>query len=311
MKHAAYTPRHVLGGLGLTNGVLLHSPDAAVLAVRGADGEIYTHHWSLPPQKTSYKIMQLFGVRGLALLWRTIVWNSRVRAFADNVVKQMTKNSVAAPAPTTQFHAVPSSLFPTLGILAAFLLYGEVVLLINTVYQVTHGQIEMGQSTGLAFLLVLLILIVLVRRGGIWAYMGYHGALHQAIHAFEDGKRTIRAVHLAWPYQARCGAAVVSYVAVLLALVGYLWPNLSGWLSVPLALLLFSVSYEIVLFLDQHDDAIWAKVLALPGVLLQFLVARPPSEDQSGVAAKALYELTHYSTALKLHAQKPANLPLT
>lgn len=298
-KHR-HISRHEVGGVALTNGVLLHTEDAGVLAIRGESGEIITKSWSLPPEKKVHPFFQLFLIRGIWLLSRTIIWNSRMRQFVDNAIKSPQKKSVGGKT-LPQPHHIPTSLFPTVGLLAAFLLYAEVVFSMQMFYQYRTGQSLAFQNDLIIALMVLLMLIYVVWHGGIWRYMGYHGAEHQAIHAFEDGKTSVRAISEEWPFQARCGAAVVSFEALLLVFTGWLWPNIGFWQSVSLAIALFGVSYEIVLFLDHHANVPLMQFCSLPGVVLQFLVARHPDPDQSEVAARALAELVHVSRAIKTH----------
>jgi len=306
-----HAPRHLIGGVALINGVLLHAPDAAVMAVRDESGEVHTKHWEVPLQKTPHRLLGLPLIRGFWLLWRMIWWHSRLRQFADVALKEMKTGYEGEETPLTHPSQLPASLFPGLGLIAAFLLYAILILVINALYQLNSAQYALAESTILTLLFTVLFLIYLSRRGGIWSYMGYHGAEHQAIHAYEEGSRTHAAVSQSWPYQTRCGAAVVSYVAFLLIIIGFVWPQISfGW-SIVLSLLLFSVAYEIIMWLDHHSHEKWATVLAMPGVVLQLLVARRPSADQSEVAAKALYELTHYSTILKSHSrQQFEDLPI-
>lgn len=300
MKHL---PRHIIGGIALTNGVLMHTPDAAVMGIRGTDGHVYTKSWTLPDKKPAHFWLMWPGIRGLWLLCRTILWNSRVRAVADSISKDLQK-SHGGKGLSTPGHA-PSSLFPSLGILAAFLLYATVILSINAYFDLMNGNFDMAQSTILVVLFTFVILVVLVRRAGIWTYMAYHGALHQAINGFENGHLSHHAIKNTWPWQARCGVSVVAYVALALIISGVFWTNVSFWQSILLALVFFSVSYEIVQFLDKYSDTWWAKVFLAPAVVMQFLVARHPSKEHSEVASHVLFELEHFSKDMKQHHSEP------
>lgn len=293
--------RHVIGGVALTNGVLLHTEDAAALAIRAESGEILTKSWSLPPEKKTSPFFRLFFVRGVWLLLRTIMWNSRMRQFVDSAIKPLREksdNGKNIPQP----HHIPTSLFPTIGFVAAFLLYAEFVLVSQAVRELRAGESLAFQNNVITVLIVLLLFVYVVVHGGVWRYMGYHGAEHQAIHAFEEGKSTEKDVAAEWPFQARCGAAVVSYVAILLAITGWIWPAINFWFSIILAIALFGFAYEIVIFLDAHSSHKLAQLFSLPGVALQFFVARHPDTDQSEVAARALAELLHHSRVLKKHS---------
>lgn len=298
MSRLKHVPRHIVGGIALTNGLLLHTPDAAVLAVQTPTGHIYLKAWDITEVPSSFPFLHWPLVRGLWLLWRTIMWNSQVRRMASGMATALVKEERRTNV-THSRSGVPASLFPSFGLFGALLLYALIILAMSWWSEMVDGQMALANSTGITFVATAVFLGLLVRKGGIWPYMGYHGALHQAIHAYEDGDRTASAVHQAWPWQVRCGASVVSYVAILLITIGFIWPQISLWWSVPLTLLLFTISYEIVQLADRFNHTWWGVVLSLPGVPLQFAVARHPYENQSEVAARALYELVHYSPLLK------------
>lgn len=289
-------PRHIVGGVALTNGVLLHAPDVAVLSFRDENEEITTMYWKIPDDKKVPKWLHMFGVRGLWLLWRTIWWNSRVRTF----VTEHTKNVLKSYGVDNGHKKAPStSLFPFLGVVVAILIYLDLVWAVYLVGDFSRGWDEVTRSDLTVFLMTAALIIYIVWRGGIWEYMGYHGAEHQVIHSLDDGK--MKNVHSRWPYQTRCGAAVVSYVAILLAAVGVFVTIDSFWWILLLALILFSLAYELVIFLDKHQDQYWAEFLSLPGIVLQFLVARPPRKDQSEVAEDAMRVLVEKSDILRKH----------
>ncbi|GEM_PF-6875143 len=306
-KHRHSVPRHLIGGIAFTDGVVLHTPDAVAISMREHDGRIATTHWKLSPEKKPNPLLHLFGVRGLWLLWRTIVINSRMRAFMAEVVQSLASEA-GKPMPLKK--ALVPSLFPAVGLLVAFFLYAEIQFLFILYHHLMAEQYTLAQSDAVTMVSGALLIIYIVWKGGIWSYMGYHGAQHQAISAYEHGERTMKAVSTEWPYQTRCGAAVVSYVALFLGIIGYYYPAISFLGSIVLALALFSLSYELVSFLDRHNDQVWAKILSLPGVILQFLVARRPTEGQSELAAQALFALTEESAVLKSHSKKMFDMPL-
>ena len=290
-------PRHLIGGVAFTHGVVLHSPDAVVIATRLPDGTVATNQWKLLPEKPVSPLIHLFGIRGLWLLWRTIVLNSQMRAFVDMHVKQFQQTAETTDKKRKKF--LPSSLVPGLLLLVALIAYAALLFIIQLISDAGLHNSAAVESDVVTLVLTGLLLTYIIWRGGIWEYMGYHGAEHQAIAAYEQGRHTEEAIEKAWPFQNRCGAAVVSYVAILLAGFGYLWPDMPFLASILVAIGLFSLSYEIVMFLDHYNDTWWAKILSLPGVLLQFLVARAPRPDQSEVAAQALFELIEESGMLK------------
>ena len=307
MSHKSI-PRHIIGGIAFTNGIVLHTPDAVALAVRESDGTINCSSFPLQSIETSHGFFHLPFIRGLWLLSKTVVMNSRLRHFVQHQTASKSKEQAGKKSSSG---SVAPSLFPVLGLIVAFLLYTEVLFIFELVNNLGDGNMVATKSSLVIICLTALLALYVAVKAKLWDYIGYHGAEHQAIAMYEAGKRTHHAISRGWPYQPRCGAAVVSYVAVFLGIVGYYWPYISFTKSVLLSLGFFSVAYELVLFLDHHSDTPWARVMSTPGVLLQLLIARRPSVSQSEVAASALFALSEESKLLKSHKAQKFDLALT
>lgn len=299
--------RHIVGGLAFVDGVVLHTSDVVVMAMRERSGEIKTRIWPIPERENAPYLAKFFIIRGLWLLWRTITLNSWLRHFIDeNAGELKGHNDILAHKPLDEAEprSVSLSLVPTLGLLLAFLGYMEVLFVFALSTHLKSGTVVEIKSDLLLITLLAVILFWVFRVSRFWDYMGYHGAQHQAIHAYEEGRLEAEDIFDSWPYQWRCGAAVVSYVAVFLVGLGYVLPDIFFIESVVVALILFSLSYELVLFIDKHSDRFWIKILSTPGVLLQLLIARHPSFEQSQVAHVAMKELATQSETLQKHQKR-------
>lgn len=294
--------RHIIGGLAFTDGVILHTSDTVVMASRESGGSISTKFWTVREREGAPYMAKFFGVRGLWLLWRTITLNSWLRNFIDkNTTPSRDYENSDENKPLKKYSKThtPVSIVPVAGLFLAFLAYMLVVFSFVLSTHLKSGSIEEIKSdlTLLAMLIVMMVWIF--RSSKFWNYMGYHGAQHQAIVAYENGSIGEEDIYDAWPFQWRCGAAVVSYVAILMALTGIIIPSMTFFESLCFALIYFSLSYELVMFLDKHSTNHWAKLFFGPGVILQFLIARHPSAEQSQVAHAAIKMLDENSAVLK------------
>ncbi len=302
-KTVKHLPRHLIGSVVFTHGLVLHTPDVVVIGIRTPEDVVEVEHWKLPAKKATPLWTKLPILRGLWLLWRTIYLNSYMRSFIDIVDRSMLgRTQTTDTTKKSRKISLPATLFPTLGVVILLLAYAEGIFAYKVYMDAVQADFSMLQSDAVVFGLTFLLIVYLFRRGGIGNYMGYHGAGHQAIGAFESGKRSFNAVANSWPFQHRCGAAVVSYTLIALLICGFFLPSIGFLLTLGLVLLLFSLSYELVIFLDRYEDMVWAKILSVPGVLLQFLVAKHPTLAQSEVATAVLHELVEQSALLKSHA---------
>ena len=120
----------------------------------------------------------------------------------------------------------------------------------------------------------------------------YHGAEHKTIHAYEAGQplevEHIRAYSTLHP---RCGTNFMLIVMVVsifvFAFLG--WPDLWERILSRIILLplIAGVSYEIIRFAGRSDQR-WVACAITPGLWLQKMTTREPSDDQIEVAIKAL-----------------------
>ena len=121
----------------------------------------------------------------------------------------------------------------------------------------------------------------------------YHGAEHKAVHAKEQGiALTPKSVQSCSTAHPRCGTALLLVVVVLsvvvFALLGHppLWARiLSRVLLIPV---IIGLAYEWLRFSARHYRLWFVRALAWPGLLMQSLTTREPSDDQTVVAIAAL-----------------------
>jgi uncharacterized protein YqhQ len=131
----------------------------------------------------------------------------------------------------------------------------------------------------------------------------YHGAEHKSIHAYEKGEElTIENARKYPTLHHRCGTAFILFVLVfsifLFTAVFPLLPNdLFGsrmitnilYIGVKILLLLpiAGASYEVIRVGERLDNPVMNLIL-LPGLWLQKLTTREPTDDQIEVAIEAL-----------------------
>jgi uncharacterized protein YqhQ len=120
----------------------------------------------------------------------------------------------------------------------------------------------------------------------------YHGAEHKTVFAFENGDPlTTSAVQKYSTYHPRCGTSFL--MTVMLISIGFymLIPFGSFWARfasrIALLPVIAGVSYEIIHFAAKHRGSLFAFMTA-PGLWLQRITTRPPSDDQAECAIIAL-----------------------
>ena len=125
----------------------------------------------------------------------------------------------------------------------------------------------------------------------------YHGAEHKSIFAFESGDKLMADRVKGYSHlHPRCGTSFLLVVMVVSIVVFALIPHqlsfgykvASRVVFIPL---IAGLAYEIIRFADQKREKKSMQYFIKPGLWLQRMTAREPSEDQIEVALRALQEV--------------------
>lgn len=124
----------------------------------------------------------------------------------------------------------------------------------------------------------------------------YHGAEHKVINAYESGKElTIENVQAASRLHYRCGSSFILFT-VIVGFFLYLFfhpDNLLDRVLIRIALIpvVLGISFEVLQFTNKLREVPVLKYLGLPGLWLQLLTTKEPSNDQVEVAILSFSEL--------------------
>jgi uncharacterized protein YqhQ len=120
----------------------------------------------------------------------------------------------------------------------------------------------------------------------------YHGAEHKTVFAFENGDSlSTTAVQRYSTFHPRCGTSFL--MTVMLISIGFymLVPFTTFWARfasrIALLPVIAGVSYEIIRFAAKHRGSLFAMITA-PGLWLQRITTKPPSDEQAQCAITAL-----------------------
>ena len=152
-------------------------------------------------------------------------------------------------------------------------------------FQLAEGVIRVAIFIG--------YLLLVARAGDVRRTFQYHGAEHMSIHTLEAGDPlTVEAARKYPTAHPRCGTeflVVVLIVSILaFALVGSLPPL---WLIVSRVLLIpviAAISYEILQFGARHRDRAIVRWLWSPGIWVQMITTKQPTDDMIEVAIVSL-----------------------
>ena len=131
--------------------------------------------------------------------------------------------------------------------------------------------------------------MLISRSPDIHRVFQYHGAEHMTIHALEAGDPlTVGEVRKYPTAHQRCGTEFL-VIVVLLSILAF---SLVGRQSIPVMIVsrillvpvIAAVGYELLKFGARHRKNPVVKVLLYPGLLVQMITTKPPSDDMIEVA---------------------------
>ncbi len=287
-----------IGGQAVIEGVMMRSPHAFTVAVRkgGRPGaEIALHSQELRPLGDRFPLLKRKVVRGAAALFEALWLGIRALNFSANEALETedgTKEEIGPLAMTgTLLLAVAFALgvFLALPLLLTHLLGSQFGALKGSIlFNLTDGAIRvslfLGYVSGISFMKD-------IRR-----VFQYHGAEHKVIGAHEAGEPlTVENARKYSCIHPRCGTSFLMVVIVLSILFFSLVPGAwSLWAKGAARLILLpliaGLAYEFIKFSAKHRGSPVVEALILPGLLLQRLTTRDPSDDQIEVAIRAMDE---------------------
>ncbi|CAG9619239.1 DUF1385 domain-containing protein [Sutcliffiella rhizosphaerae] len=124
----------------------------------------------------------------------------------------------------------------------------------------------------------------------------YHGAEHKVINAFENGKElTVSNIQAESRLHYRCGSSfilftvIVGFFVYLLVPTDPLWARILNRLAlIPVVL---GISFEVLQLTNKVRDIPVLKLLGYPGLWLQLLTTKEPTDDQVEVAIHSFNKL--------------------
>jgi uncharacterized protein YqhQ len=164
---------------------------------------------------------------------------------------------------------------------------------LQKLYPVLAGRVAFNLADGLirmAIFLAFMFAISLLKD--IRRVFEYHGAEHKVVFNFESGQPvTVANAQRFTTFHPRCGTSFL-FVVLILAIPIYTLIPFDGFLPrflsrIALLPLIAGLSYEVIRFAAKRRGSLLA-TLAAPGLWLQRITTKPPADDQTAVAIRAL-----------------------
>ncbi len=283
---------HKIGGQAVIEGVMMRAPGVMTVAVRRPTGEISVLREPLNLLSDRWPFLKWPLLRGTVSLFGTIVLGIRALNYSAQEALEEDEGEIG---PWTMAGTVVVAF--ALAILLFLLLPLWATRWMESSFGWVSGQWAFNTVDGilrLAIFFLYLGAITLARD--VRRVFQYHGAEHMSIYAMEAGEDlTVESARKFSPMHPRCGTSFLLIVMVLsivvFAQIPQTWPFWAKALGrVVLLPVIAGLSYEMLKLGDRYRDVSLLKFLLLPGLAMQRLTTRIPSDDQIEVALVALRE---------------------
>ncbi len=295
------TPFQV-GGQAVLEGVMMRSPGALAIVVRRPDGTLAIRKGPWQSISERIPILKRPFLRGVVVLVEALIngiqaLNFSAQQAASGQKDQEELSGFAIAGTMALSLALALGLFVVFPhVLSAFLLkqLGDASGVSSFWFHAIDGIIKMALFLGYVY--------AIGRLKDIKRVFQYHGAEHKSIYTFEAGMPlTVEKARGFSTLHPRCGTAFIMVVLMvsigLFAIVLPLLPlphiGIYGnffmiiaklFLMLPIA----GISYEIIRWAGSRQTDALVRYLILPGLLMQKITTRAPTDDQLEVALEAL-----------------------
>jgi uncharacterized protein YqhQ len=281
-------PRFSYGGQALIEGVMMRGRDAIAVALRHPDGRIVFATERLDSGFHGSRWARAPFIRGLVVLYETLVVGTRwlIRSAGLQVEDEgveIGKGSVALMLGITAVLAV--GLFFILPLVVASFAAGNV-----------ENDLVQHAIEGLVRVVIFLgYLALIARTPDIARVFQYHGAEHMTIHALEHGDPLQTDEIRKYPTaHQRCGTEFLVVVILLsilaFSLVGRQSPVVMVASRVLLIPVIAAVGYELLRLGARHRSNPIIRVIMWPGILVQKITTKQPTDDMIEVAVVSIEE---------------------
>ena len=274
----------MIGGQAVIEGVMMKGPTRIATAVREPSGNIAVRVEPVHSLGDRFPLLKKPLLRGVIALGEALVYGIRALSFSAQAAgeegEELSSKEIA------------------LTMLAAFGLAVLLFVVLPTyatkfIQSVVSEPYLLNLFEGVLRLTIFFTYVgVISSLSDIRRVFQYHGAEHKTIYAYEAGiPLEVESIRKYSRLHPRCGTNFLLIVMVvsifMFAFLG--WPDL--WLRilsrVVLLPLVAGISYEIIRFAGSCDNPLVA-MLMKPGLWLQYMTTREPSDDQIEVAVRAL-----------------------
>ncbi len=279
-----------VGGQAVLEGVMMRCPTAVATAVRTPNGEIVIKRRPYVGIVNRRRLLNIPLLRGAITLVESLALGfSSLMYSAEQALEE---EAVSRDEPRLRDR------LSMWGMMAFAFVFG-----LGLFFYLPLILAELtGVKSGFGFNLVdgmmrlaifMAYLLIISRMKDMRRVFQYHGAEHKTIHVFEHGLELKPENARQFPtLHPRCGTSFLFFVMFVSILVFLFMGRPEGVVErlqrLTLVPLIGGIAYEVIKLSGKYSERAWIKPLIWPGLMLQKITTKEPSDEQVEVAMAAL-----------------------
>ncbi|XRG76793.1 DUF1385 domain-containing protein [Rossellomorea sp. GAMAL-10_SWC] len=293
----------VYGGQAIVEGVMFGGKTHTVSAIRRTNEEIQYYEEPIHINRTMKKLKKIPLVRGVVAIIQASINGSKHLNYSTErygidpkddekiaIEREKQKGTLAA--------YLGLSLLAVLSFLVGKVIFTLVPVLLaatlKPIFETDFQQVVIESILKLGFLLIYIYLVSLTPF--IKRVFMYHGAEHKVINAYENNiPLTIEGVQSQSRLHYRCGSSFILFTVIVGMFIYFLVPTSPLWLRIVDRLLLIpvviGVSFEVLQLTNKVRNIPILRWVGYPGLWLQLLTTKEPSDDQVEVSIASFNRL--------------------
>ncbi len=304
-NHSNLINRHnMVGGQAVIEGVMMKRDDTVALAVRKEDGTVEVKKSTFKSSRKKLNILNKPIIRGIVAFIESLVLSFKTLSSSTEMLdleedsKKKKKDAKKKNSASTVFIM---GISVVLGLLLALVLFTIIPMyatdfLVNTLKLDPNARghfIIIALCEGVIKIAIFVAYLVGVSfMKDIRRTFEYHGAEHKAIACFESGHElTVENARKCTRLHPRCGTSFMFVMLLLSILVSAFIPLEAGVARTVVKLLVLplvmGIGYEYIMYAGKNENGI-TRVLSAPGLWMQRITTREPSDDQLQIAICAI-----------------------
>lgn len=298
------------GGQAVIEGVMMRGPKFYAVACRRANNEITVRQESVDAILGRFQWLNKPFLRGTLAIIDAMALGMKALMFSANLAMEDVEKAEAEKPDKSGKPRKVKARKPGVQNINDIAVWGTMVfalaLAVGLFFVLPHLITGLFQNTiknpywlnaieGLVkFVIFIGYILAISMMKDIRRVFEFHGAEHRVINTYEAGlDLTAENIDKYGTIHQRCGTSFILIVLVVSIIVHMFLGWHSAWyLRVPIRLaflpVIAGIAYETIRYAGKHKESRVLNALLSPGLLLQRVTTRPPSDDQVEVALAAL-----------------------